>query len=231
MNEHIFQNGKLFLLKIISCQSSFIRSFATELSVLPKRSKTYFILLFFSFSLRVTYQLMQKGETASYRGRDKNISDSSSNTMTPAMMNTIRTHTDRYIHVHQHIHVSCSLVVCLIFPFTSCFFITCLNPWTWTTEWRMNHKSFIFQLQERFLVTNVFPSAQLRDKRQFVFLYVCLSVLTGFGPPDKITGTSIMLFFCLSDFMCVLVCCLCVCLCLNGGSVVELCLQTRGNQP
>lgn len=64
-----------------------------------------FIFIFvFSPSLRVTSQLTQKEETASFRGRDKSTSASSSNTTTPAMTNTTRTPTDRYIQAHPAPH-------------------------------------------------------------------------------------------------------------------------------
>lgn len=57
----------------------------------------YFSVIFFSF-FRVTSLPMQRGETASCRGSDKNTSASSSNTTTLATTNTIKTHTDRYIN-------------------------------------------------------------------------------------------------------------------------------------
>lgn len=131
--------------------------------------------LFLSLSppLRVTYRLMQKGETASYRGRDKNILASSSNTMTPAMMNTIRTHTDRYMHTHSSTHTfTCPVYLFNHFFYVWLFLNTCLNPRTWRTVWKMDYKRFHFQLKER-RVTTVFPTAQTQDTRLSTCMFVC----------------------------------------------------------
>lgn len=140
---------------------------------------------------RVTYQLMRKGETASYRGRDKNILASSSNTMTPATTNTIRTHTDRYMRTH--IPWFYLLAVRLIISSGSDFWIPEFEGQTekWTTNVSVsNYKNNSLSLMY---------SLSTNPGHKAASVYVCVSekvyVLTGFSPADRIIGTSSVFFF------------------------------------
>lgn len=109
---------------------------------------------------------MQRGETASCRGRDKNTLASSSNTTTPATTNTIKTHTDRYINTNSGMQ-SFSRAV-----FNHLFFSERLQNLS-------DSQDLKDWMEKKMGVTNVLPQSKSRRREAVPFFFFFLMFVRG----------------------------------------------------